>query len=141
MSPLVFEKSAHNALWGTESWELSAFPTDPSRIAMNSLFPSFPLLFKVIDARTRLSVQVHPNEETCKVTGGDPKTEMWCAASSEGDAEPCEWQDLCNDNQESLEGKQVREVGDAEWQTRDGLKIRHADIMAGGELVFEMGAR
>ena len=81
MRPLIFEKSAHNALWGTESWELSAFPTDPSRIAMDSLFPNFPLLFKVIDARTRLSVQVHPNEETCKVTGGDPKTEMWCALS------------------------------------------------------------
>ena len=48
---------------------------------MDSLFPNFPLLFKVIDARTRLSVQVHPNEETCKVTGGDPKTEMWCALS------------------------------------------------------------
>lgn len=81
MSPLMFEKSAHNALWGTESWELSAFPSDPSRIAMDSLFPNFPLLFKVIDARTRLSVQVHPNEETCKVTGGEPKTEMWCALS------------------------------------------------------------
>ena len=81
MGPLIFEKSAHDALWGTESWELSAFPADPSRIAMNSIFPDFPLLFKVINARTRLSVQVHPNERTCKVTGGDPKTEMWCALS------------------------------------------------------------
>ena len=81
MHPLIFEKSAHNMLWGAECWELSAFPTDPSRIAMDSLFPNFPLLFKVIDAKTRLSVQVHPNEETCNVTGGDPKTEMWCALS------------------------------------------------------------
>ena len=32
---------------------------------------------KVIDAKMRLSVQVHPNETTCKLTGGDPKTEMW----------------------------------------------------------------
>ena len=41
------------------------------------VLPDFPLLVKVIDAKTRLSVQVHPNETTCKLTGGDPKTEMW----------------------------------------------------------------
>ena len=81
MSQYSFEKSVHTALWGTESWEISAFASDPSRIRFDSLCPDFPLLFKVIDAKTRLSVQVHPNEETCKVTGGDPKTEMWCALS------------------------------------------------------------
>jgi mannose-6-phosphate isomerase len=37
----------------------------------------FPLLFKVIDARDRLSVQVHPNTENAERTGGEPKTEMW----------------------------------------------------------------
>lgn len=37
----------------------------------------FPLLFKVIDARDRLSVQVHPNAENAGCTGGEPKTEMW----------------------------------------------------------------
>jgi len=37
----------------------------------------FPLLFKVIDARDRLSVQVHPNAENAGRTGGEPKTEMW----------------------------------------------------------------
>ena len=84
-----FKKSVHNALWGSESWEISAHPSDPSVIAdgeekgrrLNEIYPNFPLLFKVINARTRLSVQVHPNEETCKVTGGEPKTEMWCALS------------------------------------------------------------
>ena len=84
-----FEKSRHDALWGSESWEISAHPSDPSVIAggeeegrrLNEIYPNFPLLFKVIDAKTRLSVQVHPNEETCKMTGGDPKTEMWCALS------------------------------------------------------------
>ena len=83
------EKSVHNALWGSESWEISAHPSDPSVVAdggevgrrLNEIYPKFPLLFKVINARTRLSVQVHPNEETCKVTGGEPKTEMWCALS------------------------------------------------------------
>ena len=81
MSFLTLEAKPHPALWGSESWEISAHPSDPSRVDLNALFPSFPLLFKVIDAKTRLSVQVHPNEETCKVTGGEPKTEMWCALS------------------------------------------------------------
>ena len=84
-----FKKSVHNALWGSESWEISAHPSDPSVIAdgerkgstLREAYSGFPLLFKVIDAKTRLSVQVHPNEETCKVTGGEPKTEMWCALS------------------------------------------------------------
>jgi mannose-6-phosphate isomerase len=37
----------------------------------------FPLLFKIIDARQKLSVQVHPNERTAAAGGGEPKTEMW----------------------------------------------------------------
>jgi len=86
---LEFRKSVHTTLWGSESWEISAFVSDPSVIAagadagktLREVYPDFPLLFKTIDARTRLSVQVHPNEETCQVTGGDPKTEMWCALS------------------------------------------------------------
>ena len=89
MKSLMFEKSVHEALWGSESWEISAHPSDPSVLAdgerkgatLREVYPDFPLLFKVIDAKTRLSVQVHPNEETCKVTGGEPKTEMWCALS------------------------------------------------------------
>lgn len=88
MKRIEFEKSVHEALWGAESWEISAYASDPSVIrgegtqkTLRDLYPQFPLLFKVIDAKTRLSVQVHPNEETCRVTGGDPKTEMWCALS------------------------------------------------------------
>ncbi len=38
---------------------------------------TFPLLVKLIDAKQRLSVQVHPNENNAKLCGGDPKTEMW----------------------------------------------------------------
>ena len=84
---MTFKPSLHTALWGTESWEISAHASDPSVIdgaggqTLREAYPDFPLLFKVIDAKTRLSVQVHPNEETRKVTGGDPKTEMWCALS------------------------------------------------------------
>ena len=37
----------------------------------------FPLLCKIIDARERLSLQVHPDEMTARHFGGEPKTEMW----------------------------------------------------------------
>ena len=37
----------------------------------------FPLLCKLLDARDRLSVQVHPPAEIAPQLGGEPKTEMW----------------------------------------------------------------
>jgi mannose-6-phosphate isomerase len=39
----------------------------------------FPLLVKIIDAKDRLSVQVHPDDENAPACGGDAKTEMWYA--------------------------------------------------------------
>ena len=39
--------------------------------------PKFPVLVKIIDARDRLSVQVHPNDGNAARTHGEPKTEMW----------------------------------------------------------------
>ena len=38
----------------------------------------FPLLIKLIDSRERLSLQVHPDDETSARYGGEAKTEMWC---------------------------------------------------------------
>ncbi len=83
---MKLEPNLHTLVWGTESWEVSAHPTSPSVIAdgpmkgrtLAEMKPDFPLLVKVIDAKTRLSVQVHPNERTAPLTGGEPKTEMWC---------------------------------------------------------------
>ncbi len=37
----------------------------------------FPLLCKLLDARDRLSVQVHPPATVAPQLGGEPKTEMW----------------------------------------------------------------
>ena len=87
---MKFKDNIHTALWGHEEWVCSAHPSAPSEIAdgphagqrLNAVYPKFPLLMKVIDAKSRLSVQVHPNEKTRKVTGGDPQTEMWCALSN-----------------------------------------------------------
>ena len=73
-------------VWGTEDWVVSAMPGGSSVIAdgpsagrpLAEVKPGLPLLFKVIDTHSRLSVQVHPCEETVALTGGAPKTEMWC---------------------------------------------------------------
>lgn len=98
--PLYFRENRHPKIWGEESWEISAHQSSPSVVANGPLAgrtltdvvrecgrgllgakaPSadtFPLLFKVIHATRRLSVQVHPNEVTAKPLGGEPKTEMW----------------------------------------------------------------
>ena len=42
-------------------------------------YPSarFPLLIKLLDARERLSVQVHPPQHLAAALGGEPKTEVW----------------------------------------------------------------
>lgn len=83
-----------------ESWELADLPDDKSEIINGPLAgitintaieklgaaitgrdgykPPFPLLIKILDAQDILSVQVHPDPETCRRTGkGDPKTECW----------------------------------------------------------------
>ena len=78
-----FEKDIHSALWGYEEWLVSAHPSAPGRIVgggktLRDICPGFPLLIKKICANRRLSVQVHPNDETAKTVGGEPKTEMWC---------------------------------------------------------------
>jgi mannose-6-phosphate isomerase len=39
--------------------------------------PRFPLLCKLLDARDRLSVQVHPPAAIAPQLGGEPKTEVW----------------------------------------------------------------
>jgi mannose-6-phosphate isomerase len=88
-----------------ESWELADLPEDKSVIANGELagltireaiekypkeitgdrnFPApFPLLIKILDAEDDLSVQVHPDPETCKRTGqGEPKTECWYVISA-----------------------------------------------------------
>lgn len=43
----------------------------------------FPLLFKILDARDRLSIQVHPPAGLAQQMGGEPKTEVWYIAAAE----------------------------------------------------------
>ena len=47
----------------------------------------FPLLVKILDARERLSLQVHPPERVAAKFGGEPKTEFWYVAAADPGAE------------------------------------------------------
>ena len=93
-----------------ESWEISDRPGDESVIAngafagrtlrwlmdqhasalLGNATPAagdrFPILCKVLDARDKLSLQVHPRSDASPPLG-DPKTEMWYIAAAEPDAE------------------------------------------------------
>ena len=47
----------------------------------------FPLLCKILDAREKLSLQVHPPANKAAELGGEPKTEMWFIADAAPGAE------------------------------------------------------
>ena len=89
IEPIFLRPSAHPALWGVENWLISNHASDMSIVEGGSfdgkrlceVLPDFPLLVKIIRAEQLLSVQVHPGESTCTETGGEPKSEMWCALS------------------------------------------------------------
>ena len=49
--------------------------------------PRFPLLIKLLDAREKLSLQVHPGEEIAESLGGEAKSEFWYVAAAEPGAE------------------------------------------------------
>jgi mannose-6-phosphate isomerase len=92
-----------------ESWEISDRPGDESVIANGPLAGKtlrwlmetrardilgdaapatgsrFPLLCKILDARDRLSLQVHPPDRASHL--GEPKTEMWYIAKADPAAE------------------------------------------------------
>src|ERR1700744_6356577 len=93
-----------------EAWEISDRPGDASVLAngtlagkdlrwlmeqhaaelLGSANPSvdgrFPLLRKILDAREKLSLQVHPPASKAKELRGEPKTEMWYIADAAPDA-------------------------------------------------------
>jgi len=46
----------------------------------------FPLLIKILDARDKLSLQVHPPAASAATLGGEPKTEMWYVLEADRDA-------------------------------------------------------
>jgi mannose-6-phosphate isomerase len=93
-----------------EAWEISDRPGDASVIANGALAGKdlrwlmehheaeilggakpaadgrFPLLCKILDAREKLSLQVHPPASKAAELKGEPKTEMWFIADAAPDA-------------------------------------------------------
>lgn len=93
-----------------EAWEISDRPGDASVIANGPLAGKdlrwlmenhatevlgdakpatagrFPLLCKILDAREKLSLQVHPPASNAAAMNGEPKTEMWFIADAAPDA-------------------------------------------------------
>jgi mannose-6-phosphate isomerase len=61
-------KTLHQILQERPEELLGPLPETPKR---------FPLLIKIIDAREKLSLQVHPPALQAAQLGGEPKTEMW----------------------------------------------------------------
>lgn len=96
----TFHRDAPPGIYA-ESWEVSTRPDGMSVVANGPMAgrplsdlvaelgahllgrraplnpPRFPLLIKLIDSRERLSVQVHPDDESAARYGGEAKTEMW----------------------------------------------------------------
>ena len=92
-----------------ESWEIVDRPEAQSIIAsgplkgktLNDLWmqhrqeifgkiadaPRFPLLIKLLDAREKLSLQVHPAEKIAPELGGEPKSEFWYVAATNPSSE------------------------------------------------------
>jgi mannose-6-phosphate isomerase len=106
----LFHKSLPAGVPIGESWEISDWPGDVSVIANGPLAGKdlrwlmeqhaaellggakphgdrFPLLIKILDAREKLSLQVHPPLAKAASLGGEPKTEMWYIAKSAPGAE------------------------------------------------------
>lgn len=107
----VLNKSIESVTTG-ESWELSTVEGDVSVVANGALEgrtlmqlidespneilgtavyqkfgKQFPLLFKYLDAREDLSIQVHPNDELAKERHNSfGKTEMWYIMQADADA-------------------------------------------------------
>ncbi len=102
----IFGKDVPEEKIMAESWEIVDLPEDKSVIAngplagkilrevikeypkeimgRESFKPPFPLLIKFLDCANVLSVQVHPDQQTCKRMGkGNPKTECWYIISAE----------------------------------------------------------
>ncbi|MDF1738422.1 MAG: class I mannose-6-phosphate isomerase [Verrucomicrobiales bacterium] len=68
-------------LWADDDTRLAVFGPDAPDSSR------FPLLFKILDARDRLSIQVHPPAEIAEELNGEPKSEVWYIAHAEPGAE------------------------------------------------------
>jgi len=81
-------------IWGTETWEVSTHPdgitqgTQGTQGDRSLVSCDIPIIIKTIDARDKLSLQVHPNDEyALKHENQSGKNEMWYIAEAKPGAE------------------------------------------------------
>jgi mannose-6-phosphate isomerase len=104
-SALMFEPLFRERIWGGrrladlygkklppsiaigESWEIVDRPEAQSVVRNVPNATRFPLLVKILDAREKLSLQVHPPGKVAAKLGGEPKTEFWYVAAADPGAE------------------------------------------------------
>lgn len=144
---VLYEKALPPDVPIGESWEITDRPGDESVIANGPLAGSslrelmaargadvlgsaapaaggrFPLLCKILDARERLSVQVHPPPQAGR---GEPKTEMWYIADADPDAELFV----------GLKRGVTRSVFEAKIRTRHVAECLHRVAVRPGEAMF-----
>lgn len=99
MNPILLAPILKNYIWGGTRLKTEyGFESDEERVAEAWMLSShkdgknieteMPILVKLIDARDKLSVQVHPNDEYAyRVEGEAGKTEMWYIVDCEDGAQ------------------------------------------------------
>lgn len=68
-------------------WLMEQFPGEILGNARPAAGNRFPILCKILDARDKLSLQVHPPADKAAELKGEPKTEMWFIADAAPGAE------------------------------------------------------
>lgn len=104
----------------------------------------FPLLIKLIDARQRLSVQVHPYHETAYRYGGESKTEAWVMlADAPGACVYCGWREPMTEARFRAllaQGELAHALGRIEAKPGTAVYVPGGRVHAIGEgcLIFEV---
>lgn len=71
----------------TLRWLMETYPAEMIGRARPAAGNRFPILCKILDARDKLSLQVHPPAAKAAELNGEPKTEMWFIADATPQAE------------------------------------------------------
>jgi mannose-6-phosphate isomerase len=104
----------------------------------------FPLLIKLLDAREKLSVQVHPPNELARELGGEAKAEFWYIAAAAANAElyvgVCEGSTRQNFEQALRGGDVARHVHRVPVRTGDAMFLPSGRVHAigAGNLIVEI---
>lgn len=105
----------------------------------------FPLLLKIIDADKDLSLQIHPNEESCKyLKGAEPKNEMWYVLDHRNGAEIMAGinEDVSEELFNSVIGQKAIKHFMKTYQSTKGnsfyIKAATMHAIGGGNLIYEI---